>query len=137
MKVVLDTNVLISGLFWRGNEAEVVKKCQLRVLENCTTREIIEEFLRVISSPKFELSEGDVERAYQMVSAFSSMVNPKRGFRVVEEDPTDNKFLDCAIEARAKYIISGDEHLLTLGSFKGVRIVNASEFLQRAASRRR
>jgi putative PIN family toxin of toxin-antitoxin system len=129
MKVVLDTNVLISGLFWRGNEAEVVKKCQLRELENCTSREILEEFIRVISSPKFGHPENEIEAATKMISTFSTIVKPQRRFQIIKKDPTDNKFLDCAYEAKAKYIISGDEHLIALGSFKNILILNAKTFL--------
>jgi putative PIN family toxin of toxin-antitoxin system len=129
MKVVLDTNVLVSGIFWRGNEAKVVKKCQLRELENCISKEILEEFVRVISYPKFGHPEEEIRAAAEMITAFSTTVKPRRTFEIIKQDKEDNKFLECAYEANARYIISGDEHLLALGSFKNIRIMNAKEFL--------
>jgi putative PIN family toxin of toxin-antitoxin system len=129
MRVVLDTNVLISGLFWGGNESKVLRKCQLKELENFISKEIIKELVRVMNHPKFGLSEDEIEEAVGMVLAFSTMVNPGKTFRIIEKDPSDNKFLECAYAAKAKYIISGDEHLLSLGKFKGIKILNARGFL--------
>ncbi len=60
----------------------------------------------------------------------SSIVNPKIKVNVVAEGPDDNKFLECALESRADFIVSGDKHLLRFREFKGIKIVSAREFLE-------
>lgn len=131
MKVVLDTNVLISGIFWKSNEARVLKKCQMETLQNCISKEILNEFIRVISYPKFGHPENEIDAATNMIIKFSTFFKPRRRVQIIKKDPTDNKFLECAYEAGAKYIISGDEHLIALGTFEDVQILNAKTFLSK------
>ncbi|MFQ6105739.1 MAG: putative toxin-antitoxin system toxin component, PIN family [Candidatus Hydrothermarchaeaceae archaeon] len=131
MKVVLDTNVLISGILWKGNEAKVVKKCQTKALQNYVSKDIFSEFIRVISYPKFGLQENEIKAAANMIARLSTFVKPKCRFQIIKKDPMDNKFLDCAYEAEARYIISGDEHLIGLGIFRDIQILSAKTFLKK------
>jgi len=130
MRIVLDTNVLISGIFWKGNESRVLKKCQARDVENYISMDIFEEFIRVLVQQKFGLTEEEIDVTVSMVASFSTFIESKKRFDIVKEDPGDNKFLECAYGANAEFLISGDKHLLTLKRFKGTEILSAREFLK-------
>lgn len=130
MIIVLDTNIIISGIFWDGNEAIIIKKCKSGKLRNFVTPYTLMELERVLGYPKFQLEPKEIETQINNVLSFSSVVNPDFHVMIVEEDPTDNIFLDCALTADADYIISGDRHLLDIKDFEGINIVNASTFLK-------
>ncbi len=72
----------------------------------------------------------------EFIYFYSEMVTPKKKLDVIEEDTNDNKFLECAVEAKAKYIISGDKHLLNLEAFGGIEILTADDFLRQQTSKR-
>ena len=66
----------------------------------------------------------------ELVVSFSTVIIPKVHFDIVSEDPSDNKIIDCAVAADADFIISGDDHLLKIGDFRGIRIMRGAEFLR-------
>lgn len=129
MKIVLDTNVLVSGYLWGGNEENLVKKCMRKELRNIISPEILLELEKVLSYKKFKLEKDEVEAILENILSFSTLVKPKHHFRVIEEDPNDDKFLNCADEGGAHYIVSGDKHLLRLKEFEGIKIVSSREML--------
>lgn len=136
MKVVIDTNVLISGLF--SSQSPPVKVLNLWLvnkLDVYVSPEIIEEYMSVLLRPKFSRI-GSAKERYEMISALidlenSYMVYPDFNLHVVREDPDDDIFLECALQGRVEAIISGDEHLLEIGFFKGIHILSPFEFLRR------
>jgi putative PIN family toxin of toxin-antitoxin system len=90
----------------------------------------VDEYLRVLSYPKFELSEEEIKELIQEeILPFAEVIKPKRRLRVVRRDPSDNKFLECAVAGKASVIISGDKDLLSLGSFRRIRIQSPAQFL--------
>jgi putative PIN family toxin of toxin-antitoxin system len=91
---------------------------------------ILDEYLRVLSYPKFELSEKEIkELIEEEILPYAEVVKPKRRLRVIERDPADNKFLECAVAGKAGVIISGDKDLLSLGRYRKIRIQSPAQFL--------
>jgi len=134
MKVVLDTNVIVSGFLWKGAPYQLLKAADHREIEILSSIEILEEVERVFEEDRLKPA---VRRAglsarlimnkiYSIVTA----VDAEEDVTVVEEDPEDNKFLECAIEGEADYIVSGDKHLLGLGNYKEIRIIRPREMLE-------
>lgn len=135
MKVVLDTNILISGIFWDGNESELMKQCKVKEIINFASPETLNELERVLGYPKFGLTPGEIEDQMKNVLSFSSVVNPKIHVSIVEREPSDNIFLNCALAAGADFIISGNDHLLEIQEYNGIVILNASSFLKTYCSK--
>ena len=94
------------------------------------SREILDEYLRVFSYPKFELSEEEIKELIQEeILPYAEVVKPKRRLRVVQRDPSDDKFIECAAAGKARVIISGDKDLLSLGRYRQIRILSPAKFL--------
>jgi putative PIN family toxin of toxin-antitoxin system len=130
VRVVLDTNAVISALLFSGVSSKLVSLWQNGLITPLLSREILDEYLRVLSYPKFQLSDEEIKELIQQeILPFAEVVKPKRRWRVVRRDPSDNKFLECAVAGRASVIISGDKDLLSLGSFRRIRIQSPAQFL--------
>ena len=130
MRVVLDTNAVVSALLFTGISSELVSLWQKGLITLLLSREILDEYLRVFSYPKFKLSEEEIKELIQdQVLPYAEVVKPKRRLRVVQRDPSDNKFLECAVAGKARVIISGDKDLLSLGRYREVRIQTPAQFL--------
>lgn len=128
MKVVLDTNILISAIFWRGNPYKVLHAgLDQKYLLTLSTEILneLEEKLRL----KFVIPEEIIEEHIEILTEYAEIIQPVVKFDVIKEDPDDNMILECAISCKADYIVSGDEHLLKLKKFKGTKIVTPKEFL--------
>jgi len=134
LKVVLDTNTILSALLCReGNPAQVLVKAGSGEIINHISKDILKEVKEVLSRPKIVERTTDHERRYliHFIESTSVLVTPKKKLNVITEDAADNKILECAKEAKAGYIISGDRHLLKLNEYEEIKIVPSSEFLKR------
>lgn len=127
LRVVLDTNILVSHL-WGGipkNITDLWKKGKILL---ALSDPILEEYLAIFAEFGYD------EEGLQGIGFFFEdptrclMVEPKEQFKACR-DPSDDKFLDCAVEAKADAIISGDEDLKSLASFQGIAILSPREFL--------
>ncbi|MBN1351013.1 putative toxin-antitoxin system toxin component, PIN family [candidate division KSB1 bacterium] len=130
IKTVIDTNVFISS-FWGGKPKAVVDLWINGKIIICLSDPILVEYFRVMIE-KLQLSKEKIDR---LIGLFGEMrniekVNPKMHFEVILKDPDDNMFIDCAMEAGANFIISGDDHLLELSKFEEIKIVTPAEFLR-------
>ncbi len=129
MRVVLDTNVIVSGLNFPGNERLVLELALRGRFELYVSTFILEEAAGVLAR-KFDW---DAERSSQALSALgnaATVIYPRRLPEVIEGSHADNRILECAVEASADYLVTGDRrHLLPLGTHEGVRILNAPRFL--------
>jgi|SRR3989344_7649329 len=133
MRIVLDTNVLISGTFWTGTSYEVIQLIDKGKVKIITSKEILEEYDRILHSD--EILEKKAYQSEKMTAVLKLVqiaifVEPKEKFKVVEKDPDDDKFIDAAVEGKAEYIITQDEHLLKLKEFRRIKIVKPEEFLE-------
>jgi putative PIN family toxin of toxin-antitoxin system len=130
VRVVLDTNTLVSALLFTGISSELVSLWQDGIITLLLSRDILDEYLRVLSYPKFKLSEEEIKKLLQEeILPYAEVVKPKRRLRVVQRDPSDNKFLECAIAGKTRVIISGDKDLLSLGRYRRIRIQTPAQFL--------
>lgn len=133
-KVVLDTNVLVSALGWQGNPHKVLQRVVDKEAELFISYEQFEELARVLDYPKFSFTEEEKTRFKALISAMAVFVTPRTRLDIVKEDPSDNRILECALVAKADFIISGDEHLLALGKLEGTMIVSAGQFMRESQS---
>jgi len=127
LKVVLDTNVIVSALNFAGNPAKVFDLALEGEIDNITSEPIITE-VRKILIRKFSWQPAEAEDAGTLLGFFSKIVNPNRRLQVVSHEP-DNRILECAVAGKADFIISGDHHLTDLKNYQGIKIINATTFL--------
>ena len=130
MRVAVDTNVLVSALGWNGAEAAVMEMVFDCTLELCISVQILSEFYRVVKYPKFGFTDEEIDGFMGRLLPNVILLNPSKKINAVEADPDDDRIIECAVEGKSSYIITGDKHLLQLGEYKGIRILKASEFLQ-------
>jgi putative PIN family toxin of toxin-antitoxin system len=128
-KVVIDTNVFVSGIFFSGPPYRILNAWQDGRIKIAVTEEIIEEYRRVIETLSVKFEHRDIGYILELLLIEADLV-PSYSFKnAVCEDPDDDKFLACAIAAKSKYIISGDKHLLKIGQFFNTTIVTPRYFL--------
>jgi len=130
MKVVLDSNIYISGIIFGGNPRKIIDLIVEGKLRLYISSDILIEIKEVLERDKFGFSSDVTQQIISEIESLSELVMPKKRHSVVNRDEDDNIIIDCAIEANADYIITGDDDLLTLKEFKKVKILNPSEFLK-------
>ena len=128
LKIVIDTNVLISSL-WGGNPAKILNLWKNGKLIVAVNQQIINEYYEVLE--RFRPTEEDIENIAELIANphKTDYVVTKRKIAAVKKDPSDNKFLEAAIEGKASFIVSGDKHLLDLAEFEGIKIITAKQFI--------
>ena len=125
----LDTNVVVSGLNFPGNERLVVELALRGRFELYLSSFILEEVAGVLGR-KFGWDEDRVTEARRTLEKAATVIEPQRLPDVIEANEADNRILECAVEASADFLITGDRrHLLPLEEHQGVRILNAPRFL--------
>ena len=135
MKVVLDTNIWLSGIFWQGNPYKIIKLGEQRKIEIIISRGIIEEiievlnrdsrFQRFIKNRKVSISDLIKTTLY-----IATLIETKTKINVIKEVADDDRILEAAVDGKADYIISGDRHLLDIRKFNEIKIMKANEFLE-------
>jgi uncharacterized protein len=134
-KVVLDTNALISGLLWDGNEATIIEKAEKKEIQLLISPKILKELEGVLKREKFtkrlDDKEYTVEKAVTKIALIATLIEPDININEIKEDPDDNRVLECAVYAKVDFIISGDNHLLSLKRYSGIDIITASEFIKK------
>jgi len=131
IRVVLDTNVLVSALLFRGPLNRLINLLEEGRIGLLISRGVFLEYLRVLSYPKFGLDTEEIRGLLENhILPFAEMVNAITMRPVIPEDPDDDKFLALAEAGRADTLISGDRHLLALGRFGKIPIVTARDFLE-------
>jgi putative PIN family toxin of toxin-antitoxin system len=134
MRLVLDTNIVISGLFWGGNPAGLLDAAQLGEIEIFTSRPLLAELARILQRWKFAdviaASGLSIEELVLGYAELATVVEPAPIAPTIAADADDDQVLACAVAAQVDGIVSGDKHLHTLGgSYRGIRIVRAAEVL--------
>jgi len=126
---VIDTNVLVSALLFGGVPGKLIPLWKERVVQPKASKETIEEYIRVLAYPKFQLSDEEISFLlhYEILPHFE-ILRIKEGPTIVSKDPSDDKFIRCA-QAGGRIIISGDEHLLKLSPYREIQILSPSDFL--------
>ncbi len=129
MRVVLDTNVYISAILFGGNCEEILRLAGLGSFELMSSKSTIIE-LKGILEKKFRWSKKQVLETIAYIKNITTEVKSGIEVSIIRDDPSDNKILECALSARAQYIVSGDKHLLRLKRYKEIRILNPADFLR-------
>jgi putative PIN family toxin of toxin-antitoxin system len=127
--IVADTNVIVSALFWGGNESKIVHLVEEGKIKLLTSVALLDELKKVLMYERFGLNEKEIDDNVKYILTISKIISPKRRLRVIHEDPADNRVLECALAGTAAYIVSGDKHLLQLKKFGRAKIVRAKELL--------
>ena len=129
--VVIDTNVIVSALLFGGKPGLVMSHWKSGRFQPFISRGIIEELLRVLSYPRFELTEKEVEYLlYREILPYFEVVEIESSPVIIKADPSDDEFLLCAAAAGAEALITGDRHLLNLKTYKGIVILTPDRFLK-------
>jgi putative PIN family toxin of toxin-antitoxin system len=135
MLIVVDTNVLISGLLWLGLPHRLIELAEEGSITICATGETLEELRGVLGRPKFRqairMRRSSIEEIMLGIVQLVALYPAPSVVRVVVVDPDDDIFVACALSAGARYIVSGDDHLLRLGKYKDIEILTVRDFLER------
>lgn len=129
-RVVFDTNIWISGLLWRGNPYRCLLLARGKVVEAVYCRQMAAELSQKLRNP-FGFSENRIEAAIYDLHRTCVRVDIAGTLHVVAADPDDDKFVECAVVAGAKIIVSGDRHLLDLDKYEDIEMLTAAQFLDR------
>ncbi|MBN2438971.1 MAG: putative toxin-antitoxin system toxin component, PIN family [Deltaproteobacteria bacterium] len=131
MKVVLDTNVFISGVFFGGPPYQILNAWRDGKIQLIISQEILSEYWRVgeIFADKFPSI--DLQPILDLVTIEAELYDAKDFSEPVCSDPDDDKFLACAIASGSRIIVSGDKHLIKVSGFEGVEVLKPSEFVKR------
>ena len=130
MKIILDTNVFISGIFWEGNYcSQILNKWKEGKFQLVSSPQIIKEFLEVLQSFKIPLDPELIEMWKNLIITNSIIVIPMKKIELIKDDPDDDKFIEAAICSKADFIISQDKHLLKLKEYHQTKILKPEEAL--------
>lgn len=132
MRIVIDTNVIISAIFWTGKPKQLLNKVRHKKVIYLTSKDLLDELRDILvrKDKPFKLSEGEAERAVTGIQELGEIVQTHSQVTVCK-DQRDNQVIECAIDGEAEYIVSGDIHLLELKTFRGVKIITVSDFLNK------
>lgn len=137
MRVVADTNVVISGLLWRGNPRRVLDAARDGIIELFTSPVLLEELedvlKREIFAVRLEAANVTVQELVEGYSALATVVDAEPIDAVIIRDPDDDAVLACAAASEAEIIASGDDDLLNLKNYQEIRILSATELLAELA----
>ncbi len=130
MRIVIDTNVLISGVFFGGFPRKILSAVVGQKICACSTAEIIIEYEEIVQE-MISRKQGHINRSIlsPLIKAMK-IIEPVTHVKVCR-DPDDNKFLECANDSHALYVVSGDKDLLIIGQYENVQIVTAKEFCEK------
>jgi putative PIN family toxin of toxin-antitoxin system len=128
MRMVADTNVIVSALVFGGLPRQVIDLAARGEVELYFSAPIQDEVERVLEQ-KFGWSRDEILSRARVPFSWGTRVDPRMSLIVVKDDPDDDRILECAMAAQAHAIISGDRHLLRLGVFRSIAILTPRQFL--------
>lgn len=132
MRVVIDTNAIISALLFGGTPGKLIPLWKEGAIQPLVSRAMLDEYMRVLAYPKFGLAENEIDFfIYREILPWFRTVAVKRTGKCIQEDPSDDKFIVCARVGRADAIVSGERRLLDLGTFESIHIMRSSQMLQK------
>ncbi len=132
MKAVLDTNVLISAVIATGTPHDIVVAGYTNEYQIVVSVPTLMEFRKTLQKypERFGLDNEEIQTEVETLRYFAEFVVPDEEITAVEADPDDDKFLEAAVAGNTDYVVSGDQHLLDLQSFRGIDIVTPREFFE-------
>jgi putative PIN family toxin of toxin-antitoxin system len=136
-RVVLDSNVIIAGFLFGGPPARLIEHIVNGTLHGFTSLPILDEVREVLQRPKFGLSPEQALCFVEELYHACTLMKPGRRIRAIKADPDDNMILECASEANADLIISGDLNLLDLGFWEHIQISSPANALREIEGQRK
>jgi putative PIN family toxin of toxin-antitoxin system len=131
VKVVLDTNILVSALLFKGELVRLVDLWKGGRIIPLFSKETFDEFWTVLTYPKFKLSKAEITRIIETdVLPFFEVIEATDVVNGICKDPDDDKFIACAVSGGAGVLVTGDQHLCDVQVYKTVKIINAADFLR-------
>lgn len=134
-EAVFDTNVLVSGILWRGVPFQLLKFAENKNLTIYSSLEIMSEVYRVLHYPKFKKyidgQHTSPTELFDKIGSLCELVQVEKNVSAVESDPDDDKFLSCAVASHCKMLVSGDAHLLDLKRYHDIQILTSRAFHQK------
>jgi uncharacterized protein len=131
LKVVMDTNVFVSGVFFSGPPYEILKAWQEGEFELVVSQEILDEYRRVGEILSEERPQVDLNPILTFVIEHARVYQPVALNEPICEDPDDDKFFACALASGSKVIVSGDKHLLKVSGYEGIEVLKPRDFTDR------
>ena len=131
MRVVLDTNVVVSALLFKTALSKIIALWQRGAIIPAISKETFQELQAVLAYPKFDLTEDEIRAMLEgEILPFFEVIEVREDVKGICADPADDKFLACALAASADYLVSGDKAFTELKQYKSVKIIKPSEFLK-------
>ena len=130
MKIVLDTNVFISGIFFGGPPSQILQSWRKSQIKIVLTEQILEEYQLVGDELSAKYPSVNIEQIIELFTVFGEFVETKGITETICEDPDDNKFIECAIACQSKLIVSGDKHLLKISGYKEIEVLKPRQFVE-------
>jgi len=135
VRLVLDTNTVISGLLWQGTPGRLIDAAQTKSITLCTSVSLLAELRGVLAREKFagqmRARALNVSEVFDGYAALAMIVAPAGITSIVTKDPADDAVLACALAAQADLIVSGDTHLRDLKNYHGIPIITATDALRK------
>lgn len=131
MRVVVDTNVLVSGVFFSGLPRRILEAWRDRRIDIVASLEILEEYRRVGERLAAQFEGVSLEPFFSLLATNALIVQPRPLPQAIVSDPTDDKFFACALAAKCKVIISGDKRVLAESGYEGVEVLRPRRFVER------
>ena len=131
IRSVIDTNVIVSAILFEGIPGKLISLWKSGRITPLASKDMMDEYIKVLAYPKFKLSENEINYiCYNEILPYFEVIVPIPGRAIIQEDPSDDKFIHCAESGKASVIISGDQHLLNLKSYGKIKILTPSRFLR-------
>ena len=130
MRIVVDTNVLISGVFFGGFPRKILSSIVNGQITACATSEIINEYEEIVQE-MIDRKQGRINRAILIPLIKTMEIIEPSSHIAICRDPDDDKFLECAKDSHALYIVSGDKDLLVIEKYESIQIVTAKDFCEK------
>ncbi len=135
MKIVLDTNVWLSGILWDGEASKILEKAEKKDIQIIISEDILSEIIKVLNREskfqKYILNlRLSIEDLLRTILSISTLIETKTKLDIIKADPKDNIILEVALEGKVDYIISYDNHVLNMIEFRGIKIISPKEFLK-------
>ena len=129
MRIILDTNVLVSGIFFSGPPFRILKAWRDNKLQLVVSTDILDEYQRVAAILGEKYSQVDIRPVLDLLTVNSDIVTASPLPEPVSVDPDDDKFIACALVGNTKLIVSGDRHLLDVDGYQDIRVLKPRRFV--------
>lgn len=128
MRIVLDTNVLISGIFFSGPPAKILQAWKDKKIQFVISPDMYSEYSRVAEIISNKYADVDISEILNLIAVYSEIIDAPRLPEAICKDPDDDKFIACAVSGKVEIIVSGDKNLIDTSGYKDIRVMNPREF---------